>query len=63
MLGFIAPWESGEPVVNDQELEDTRWFTRAEVQAAAESDDGALKLPPRLAIARRLIEHWLAGSD
>ena len=63
MLGFIAPWESGEPVVNDHELEDTRWFTRAEVRAAAESDDGALKLPPRLAIARRLIEHWLAGSD
>jgi NAD+ diphosphatase len=63
MLGFIAPWASGEPEVNDHELEDTRWFTRAEVRAAAESDDGELKLPPRLAIARRLIEHWLAGSD
>ena len=30
---------------------------------AAEAGDGALRLPPRLAIARRLIEHWLAGSD
>ena len=61
MLGFIAPWESGEPAVHDQELEDTRWFTRAEVQAAVE-ERGRLKLPPRLAIARRLIEHWLAEA-
>jgi hypothetical protein len=32
------------------------------VQAAVE-ERGELKLPPRLAIARRLIEHWLAGTD
>ena len=62
MLGFVAPWESGEPAVNDHELEDTGWFARAQVQAAVEGDT-ELKLPPRLAIARRLIEHWLAGSD
>ena len=62
MLGFVAPWESGEPAVNDHELEDTGWFARAQVQAAVEGDR-ELKLPPRLAIARRLIEHWLAESD
>ena len=49
-----------------------RWFSRAEVAAAAALDaDGwggdpgdfpgqELLLPPRLAIARRLIERWLA---
>jgi NAD+ diphosphatase len=62
MLGFIAPWESGEPEVRDQELEDTRWFSRAEVRAAVDGDTD-LELPPRLAIARRLIEHWLAATD
>jgi NAD+ diphosphatase len=56
MLGFIARWTSGEPVVGDGELEDVRWFTRDEIAA------GAAKLPPRQAIARRLIEEWLGGE-
>lgn len=67
MLGFVAPWAGGEPVCRDDELEDVRWFRRAEVAtAAARSDDGwqpaaagALGLPPRTAIARRLIDGWL----
>ncbi|MDA0184428.1 NAD(+) diphosphatase [Solirubrobacter phytolaccae] len=71
MLGFTATYESGVANVGDEELEDVRWFTRAEVEAAALEPDsenwgaaggppGTLALPPRLAIARRLIEHWLA---
>jgi NAD+ diphosphatase len=72
MLGFSATYASGEPTIRDQELQDVRWFTRAELEAAAalpESDNwgqpgdagGELQLPPRLAIARRLIENWLQG--
>ena len=53
MLGFIARWTSGEPVIGDGELEDVRWFTRAQIAS------GSVKLPPRQAIARRLIEDWL----
>ena len=71
MLGFSAPWQGGEPAIGDDELQDVRWFTRAEIAAAAAEDDdaawgtpgdagGPLKLPPRLAIARRLVENWLA---
>jgi len=71
MLGFCATYESGEASIGDEELQDVRWFTRAEIETAAaqpESDNwgnpgdpgGELALPPRLAIARRLIEHWLA---
>jgi len=70
MLGFIVPWAGGEPAVGDQELQDARWFERAEVaRAAADTSSdwgpaapavGPLKLPPRLAIARRLVERWLA---
>lgn len=69
MLGFIAPWLEGDIGGADEELEDARWFGRDEVAAAAADDswdtphDGgdSLLLPPRSAIARRLIEGWLAG--
>jgi NAD+ diphosphatase len=59
MLGFMAPWQGGEPCRVDAELEDVRWFERAEVAAAARGESGPLGVPPRLAIARRLLEHWL----
>jgi NAD+ diphosphatase len=71
MLGFSAPYESGEPQRRDDELQDVRWFERAEIEAAAAQDDnkddwgipgdpgGPLRLPPTLAIARRLIDAWL----
>jgi len=58
MLGFVAPWESGEPRIGDEELEDVRWFSRNAVEDAI-GDRGTLRLPPPLAIARRLIDGWL----
>ena len=61
MLGFEADFVRGEPVAADGELEDARWFTRAElVEAAAER--GKFLLPPPLAIARRLIDGWLSAA-
>jgi NAD+ diphosphatase len=67
MLGFEVPWREGDIGGSDTELEDAGWFTREEVAAAAVDDsweaagDGGegLLLPPRSAIARRLIEGWL----
>ena len=59
MLGFIAPWRSGEPRRIDAELEDVRWFDRAEVVAAVAGGASSLGVPPRFAIARRLLEHWV----
>jgi NAD+ diphosphatase len=56
MLGFLARWTEGEPAVGDGELEDVRWFTREEIAA------GQAQLPPRQAIARRLIEEWLGAE-
>jgi NAD+ diphosphatase len=61
MLGFAAPWVSGEPVVGDEELEDARWFTREQVRDAVE-ERGPLRLPPPLAIARRLLDEWLDST-
>lgn len=68
MIGFVVPWRAGEPGGTDPELEDVRWFERAAVAEAAERDErwdgattaGELQLPPRSAIARRLVEGWLA---
>ena len=59
MLGFMAPWRSGEPCRIDGELEDLRWFPRADVAAAVAGRDGPLGVPPRFASATRLLEAWL----
>ncbi len=53
MLGFTARRAGGEPAVGDGELEDVRFFDRAELVA------GETLLPPPQAIARRLIDGWL----
>jgi len=58
MLGFTAHAVTTEVHLRDQELEDARWFTRADL-----ASNGTL-LPPRQSISYRLIEHWFdAGSD
>jgi NAD+ diphosphatase len=54
MIGFEADYAGGDVHADEDELEDARWFDRAELA------DGDLILPPRMAIARRLIEGWLA---
>ena len=48
--------------IDTAELEDARWFTRDEVAAALNGDDTApFQAPPPYAIARTLLEHWLAA--
>lgn len=62
MLGFSAEGEPDPPQV-DGELEDARWFTFDEIDAALRGeDDGetSLLLAPSISIARALIEHWHA---
>jgi NAD+ diphosphatase len=56
MIGFEADYAGGIADATDDELEDARWFERDELADEA----GDLILPPRMAIARRLIEGWLA---
>ena len=60
MLGFEALAEPDVPVLDD-ELEDARWFTRAQIGQALQRDgsepDG-IHLAPAISIARSLIVHW-----
>jgi len=58
MVGFTAPYRSGEPRRADEELDDVRWFDRAEVALALDGQ-GPLGMPPRFAIARRLLDRWV----
>jgi NAD+ diphosphatase len=58
MLGFTAHAVTTEIHLRDQELEDARWFSRADL-----ASNGTL-LPPPQSISFRLIENWFdAGGD
>jgi NAD+ diphosphatase len=65
MLGFAADADANadEPVVGD-ELEDARWFGRAEIGAALRGESGpeGLLLSPPLSISRWLIVRWHEGD-
>jgi NAD+ diphosphatase len=58
MLGFRAVARTEEITLRDGELEDARWFTRADIAA------GHPTLPPPGAISARLIDAWFGtGSE
>jgi NAD+ diphosphatase len=59
MVGCIAHAESTEVSVDGVEIEDARWFTRAQMKAEAEA--GTLVLPGGISISRSLVEHWYGG--
>ncbi|MDF1602178.1 NAD(+) diphosphatase [Nocardioides sp. YIM 152315] len=61
MLGFVGRAVSTEIEVDHHELEDARWFTRAEMKELAEA--GTILLPRRgVSISRSLVEHWYGGE-
>jgi NAD+ diphosphatase len=62
MFGCHADAETPDLTIDTAELEDARWFTREEVAAALdERPDGTFQAPPRTAIARTLLERWVAA--
>lgn len=62
MIGCLAEAPPSEIRPDEVELEDCRWFPRAEVRAmlAGTHADG-LRGPPEMAIANRLIRLWAEG--
>lgn len=60
MLGFVGRAVSTEIEVDHHELDDARWFTRAEMRELAEA--GTLVLPRGVSISRSLVEHWYGGE-
>ncbi|MEO0579310.1 MAG: NAD(+) diphosphatase [Pseudomonadota bacterium] len=57
MLGFRARATSDDIRRNDGELEDVRWFKRADIT------ERRCRIPPRQSIARQLIDSWVRESD
>lgn len=57
MVGFTATAKTREIHLRDDELEDARWFTVADIVQGMNS--GTLAVPPPLSVSYRLIEHWL----
>lgn len=63
MLGYQAPLVPGsstEPVPDQTEIAEARWFHRADLAAACES--GEVQVPPPVSIARHLIEEWYGAA-
>ena len=62
MFGCHADAENADLTIDTTELEDARWFTRDEVIAAlTEQPDAPFLPPPPTAIARTLLEGWVAS--
>jgi NAD+ diphosphatase len=59
MLGFRAHALTTQEQADGVELAHARWWTREEFAADIASRE--LMLPPRVSIARRLIEDWYGG--
>jgi NAD+ diphosphatase len=58
MLGFVATAASTGIELGDDELEDARWFTRAEIAS------GSVALPTPYSVSFRLIADWYdSGAD
>ncbi len=59
MLGFVGRALTTDIQIDEHEIEEARWFTRAQMKEQAES--GALVLPGGVSISRSLVEHWYGG--
>ncbi|WP_298916141.1 NAD(+) diphosphatase [uncultured Algimonas sp.] len=62
MIGLISQAADRTVRIDEKELEDARWFSRAEVQAVFDGTGGAFLRPPRTTIAHQLMKAWLAGQ-
>lgn len=59
MLGFHGRATSDEIRLDDDDVEEARWFTRAQMREQAEA--GTLVLPGGVSISRSLVESWYGG--
>jgi NAD+ diphosphatase len=50
MVGFRAEWLSGDIVCDPTEILDAHWYRRDELPS----------IPPRISIARKLIDEWMS---
>ena len=56
MLGFTATSKSKTIKINEEEIEDAKWFSQQELKDLVKKK--LIMLPSKFAIARYLIDHW-----
>jgi NAD+ diphosphatase len=62
MIAFSAVTDAPDDARPDgEEITEVKWFSREELKAAAE--DGSLLLPPKVSVARKMIESWLGETS
>lgn len=60
MIGVIGEALTTSISVEQDELEDAKWFSKDEIHAVLESGgDDDFRVPDKLAIARHILEHWV----
>lgn len=62
MVGLVSQAADKTIKVDKNELEDARWFTRAEVEAVFDKTGDAFMRPMRTTIAHQLLKAWLANQ-
>lgn len=62
MIGCIAEVTDKNLILDQTEIDDARWVTRAEAAAVLKGEDLTFNLPPEIAIAHDLIEYWVKNS-
>ena len=60
MLGLIGRATTRDLVVDQVEIEEARWFTRAEL--LAESQAGSVLIPRGISISSSLVQHWFGDA-
>ena len=61
MIGCFAEALSTEISIDEEEMEEVRWVTRDDCVAAL-AGNGPFTVPPPMAIARTLLETWVAAT-
>ncbi|KAL1915386.1 uncharacterized protein VTP21DRAFT_6844 [Calcarisporiella thermophila] len=59
MLGFVAQAITENISLDDNELEDAKWFPRKDVAEALSNSSSSLSVPPKFAIAHNLMKAWV----
>lgn len=62
MIGVISDALNTDIIINKEELEEARWFTREDVTAVFNRTGEAFKRPPRITIAHQLLKYWLENK-
>lgn len=63
MIGLIAEVDSEDAAPDQTELEAVAWLTRDEARACLAGAHPTIKAPPRIAIARTLMQAWVDGFE